>query len=335
VDSDGDNIFYMMTQDGTVEEITTAFAQRINEDVEVESLWDLASSSIRADLPSTFYTSDLIKLLQDSGKLSDVEYMQTYLDNALKELGETGGIAEYIEAAQVESYEKGLAFAESGNYVDALTAFMEAGGYADAVEKVEKYRTVGAIAGDIITFGSYDLDGNSDNGKEEMEWIVLTREDNKLYLISKYLLDKQQYASNMVKDGNFFKSVTSWKQSTLRQWLNGTFYNDAFSAEEMNYIQSTTVKETFWSDKQDPEITSESKILLLSQSDVSEYLSDRTAYTYKGEEGLWWLREVHTLYPYNAYYVDWDGGYKEYRDVDQTSFVRPAMWIDVNDMPVE
>ena len=48
-----------------------------------------------------------------------------------------------------------------------------------------------AKPGDIVIFGSYEQDNDESNGTEDIEWLVLAREDNKALLISKYALDVQ------------------------------------------------------------------------------------------------------------------------------------------------
>ena len=52
-------------------------------------------------------------------------------------------------------------------------------------ELAEKYES--------IKFGKYEQDNSLDNGKEDIEWIVLEKNENKFLLISKYILDKIQY----------------------------------------------------------------------------------------------------------------------------------------------
>ena len=47
--------------------------------------------------------------------------------------------------------------------------------------------------GSIVTFGSYEQDGDEDNGQEPIRWIVLTVEDNKASLVSEAVLNKKPY----------------------------------------------------------------------------------------------------------------------------------------------
>ena len=52
-----------------------------------------------------------------------------------------------------------------------------------------------ASVGSTVFFGSYEQDNDTANGKEDIEWIVLAKEGNKLLVISKYALDCQKYNS--------------------------------------------------------------------------------------------------------------------------------------------
>ena len=47
--------------------------------------------------------------------------------------------------------------------------------------------------GSIITFGAYEQDNNTRNGKEPIEWQVLEIKGGRALLISKYGLDAKRY----------------------------------------------------------------------------------------------------------------------------------------------
>ena len=56
--------------------------------------------------------------------------------------------------------------------------------------------------GDIVTFGEYEQDHNRQNGAEPIEWIVLDTDGDYLFLVSRYILDRQRY--------NKDKESTTW-----------------------------------------------------------------------------------------------------------------------------
>ena len=86
--------------------------------------------------------------------------------------------------------------------------------------------------GSTIQFGAYEQDNNYSNGKEPIDWMVLTIEDNKALLISKYALDCQPFSTN---------NGIVWDSSSLRRWLNSSFLNEAFTIEEQAIILTTEV----------------------------------------------------------------------------------------------
>ena len=90
-----------------------------------------------------------------------------------------------------------------------------------------------AKVGDYITFGSYEQDGNTGNGAEPIEWLVLENQGDKLFVISRYGLDCQKYNAT-------YTDVT-WETCTLRIWLNTEFYNTAFNDSEKASVITTTV----------------------------------------------------------------------------------------------
>lgn len=50
--------------------------------------------------------------------------------------------------------------------------------------------------GDTIHLGHYNQDNNSENGVDEIEWVVLTVQDNKALVVSKLALDCRAYHSS-------------------------------------------------------------------------------------------------------------------------------------------
>ncbi|MCR5689552.1 MAG: DUF6273 domain-containing protein, partial [Clostridiales bacterium] len=132
---------------------------------------------------------------------------------------------------------------------------------------------------------------------------------------------------------------------SLRKWLNGTFFDAAFSSEEQNSIISSTVtadKNPSYSTS--PGNNTTDKVFLLSITEVNKYFSSDsarqcqgTAYcyaqgAYKDSNGncWWWLRS-----PGNgsgsAADVSNDGSVRNNgRSVGHDNYaVRPALWIDL------
>lgn len=220
--------------------------------------------------------------------------------------------------------------------------------YNRAVEKYGKEwadTVKNASVGDTITFGAYEQDNNTSNGKEAIEWTVLDKDGMSLLLISKQALDCQQYNTS-------YTDVT-WESCSLRKWMNGTFLNKAFNAEEQAQIQNTTVS----ADKNpeyntNPGNATTDKVFLLSINEVEKYFNSdearkcaptayakaQGAYTsdiYKTASGAatcwWWLRspgsdQSHAADVDNDGSVDYYGNYVDYA----YDAVRPALWINLD-----
>lgn len=185
-----------------------------------------------------------------------------------------------------------------------------------------------------IAFGRYPQASKNENAL--IEWLVLKNDGSRALLISKYALDCQKYHTS--------HTIVTWETCTLRRWLNGTFFNNAFSVEEQKQILSTTVTpDRNPSYSTDPGNNKKDRVFLLNADEAGKYFSSwrtrqcqGTAYCYAqgadkiGENGncRWWLWSPGS---YDAPYVDYDGDIEEdgwYVDKD-TIAVRPALWINL------
>jgi len=66
---------------------------------------------------------------------------------------------------------------------------------------------------------------------EPIVWRVLYSKTGELYLMAEKLLDSQAY--------NHTDTDMTWANSSLRKWLNGTFYNTAFSTVEKANVKNS------------------------------------------------------------------------------------------------
>ena len=88
--------------------------------------------------------------------------------------------------------------------------------------------------GDTIKFGSYEQDNDLSNGKEPIEWIVLDNQDGRVLVTSRHCLDYVPYNTEDIE--------VTWESSSLRDWLNGEFLDEAFSPDEQRRIISEQVE---------------------------------------------------------------------------------------------
>jgi hypothetical protein len=210
-----------------------------------------------------------------------------------------------------------------------------------------------ANVGDEVIFGTYEQDGKSTNGAEPIEWIVLARKDDRILVISKYVLDVQPF--------NTSREDITWETCSLRTWLNGDFFNTAFSRREQESIMTTNVlaDDNPYYGTDDGNDT-EDCVFLLSIPEAEEYFSvsvkkssefricKPTAYALtqgvavndgggQADGNAIWLLRTPAKYKYSRAcvtvegYITGAGTSSSGVFVDATSCgIRPAMWISID-----
>jgi peptidoglycan hydrolase-like protein with peptidoglycan-binding domain len=187
-----------------------------------------------------------------------------------------------------------------------------------------------------ISFGKYEQDNDNVNGKEKIEWCVLSVEGDKALLISEKNLEFKQYHIS-------YSSIT-WEDCSLRKWLNSEFQNAAFTAEEQQAILLMEVKNednpTYHTDGGN---NTKEKIFLLSIADAEMYFDENenrkalsTAYVLaqgalvNGEYGSWWLRSSGDALG-RAAAVGTSGSIIDYGVLVNYAVcaIRPALYIDL------
>ena len=92
--------------------------------------------------------------------------------------------------------------------------------------------------GDVVAFGRYPQNTDSSD-QDEIKWIVLSISDKYALLISEYVLDYRAFYGNEV-----CSAPNIWEESSLRKWLNGEFYENAFNKREQDRILPTDISGT-------------------------------------------------------------------------------------------
>ena len=259
-----------------------------------------------------------------------------------------------------KNYNNAVALMKAGNYDEAISVFTELGNYKDSADKIdacgsakygeEKWKLIKkiklAINGEIVKLGSYEQDNNTSNGKEEIEWQVLERQDNKILLISKYALDCQKYNSE--------NTDVTWENCTLRSWLNSTFLSNAFSESEKSMIADTKVTaEENPNYSTNPGNDTTDKIFLLSINEVNKYFTTDesrkcvpTAYSIGQGADIsssetpgakatcwWWLRSPGGSQSYASdVYLGGSVSNRGFRVDVSYVCVRPALWINLKSL---
>ncbi len=181
--------------------------------------------------------------------------------------------------------------------------------------------------GDMVSFGSYPFEDA--DAPEPIEWLVASVEDGEALLVSRYALNCMQYNRSC-------EVSLTWDNCALKEWLEWTFYNAAFSAEDKDAIKSITVDSNG--------VSSRGKVFLLSDVEVEKIFTPDyracvpTPYAQAqgatpGDNGccMCWVRNTGVL-PGRARCIDDEGKFDE-RDANRNLGVRPAVWVDVTRLP--
>ena len=189
------------------------------------------------------------------------------------------------EKAKESYYKYGQELVTKADYANAYIAFTNASDYSNAKLLAAKYKAAYAGVGSTITLGKYDQDGDASDGPEGIEWYIISKSDTQAILLSKYALILMPYNEN--------GEAVPYADSTIRTYVNETFYNTAFTAEEKSYIVPTKINEN---GKE-----SENNVFILTNDMFNKYVSTSSIMrvakaseaakpnsTYSGRTTFWW-----------------------------------------------
>ena len=213
----------------------------------------------------------------------------------------------YSDSAQRAAdcvYQSAAQLYATKDYMGAYELYLTIKGYKDVDTILEKDDNITAAAaaleakwqvGKYVTFGAYEQDNNKNNGSEEIEWLVLERTGDTALVISRYALDCVPY--------NKTKTSITWEKCTLRSWLNNDFYNAAFTAQEKQYIVTSSVSADKNPDySTNPGNATKDNVFLLSITEAKKYFTSNSAricyptayakangaYTNSSSGACWW-----------------------------------------------
>ncbi len=258
---------------------------------------------------------------------------------------------EKLEAENAAAYLEAETLLAEGDEQAAYKAFTALEDYRDSRQRAEQiYKSVTdrenlakAKVGDSILFGNYEQDSNQTNGPEWIEWLVLAKEENRILVISRYALISKAYDAAI--------SGCTWDRCPLRDFLNGSFFNTAFSEEEQARIPVVTVTaDPNPSFDTNPGLDTEDRVFLLNVVETDRYFSSDEArkclstatavaqglylseiHTLNGTPTcFWWLRQPGRNMKTTAC-IDADGTIHPsgYLSDEDCVGVRPAIWIDL------
>ena len=186
--------------------------------------------------------------------------------------------------------------------------------------------------GETFLYGTYEQDNELVNDKEPIEWVILERDGKRLLAISKYVLDCQPFDM-----GN---TPVTWESCSLRKWLNETFLDATFSAEEQERLQTVILSEDG-----DRPYTSQDRVFLLSADEGDQYFASANERICRTTESclasfqanhiavnangvvFWWLRTPGIDSDCERIVFE-DGSMPNLVTSGLPGGVRPAVWLD-------
>ena len=158
---------------------------------------------------------------------------------------------------------------------------------------------------------------------EPINWIVVTEKDGKALLLSDKLLDKRKYQdeySNVVNNSGGLNTsegvpsgtvASNWEYSSIRKWLNDTFYKTAFNELQRSIVietENSNAKSTTSSSDYASDVPTKDKVFFLAYKEftgtstgqygsklkpffMEDTFEDNTSYSNKiFNHTYWWTR---------------------------------------------
>ena len=290
-----------------------------------------------------FYLIPLMKYNKAVDLINDKQY-----DEGLAIFEALGDFSDAPEQYKTGLYVKGLNYLTENDFDNCAVIFEELGDFKDSRELLDsldmrrvslEIRTIAAAGeGETVAFGTYETDGDEENGAEPLQWLVLSNRDDMVTLIAQQSVAGMRF--------HFNNGETSWAECSLRSWLNGTFFTTAFDQNEADFVCKNYIATPANPDfPSAPGEATVDKVYLLSLNEALTYFKkagDRKltctpasypdTYTDDSDNCCWWLRTSGARLE-SAVGVDASGqvmtvGYDCYKN-DQIG-VRPVISVDIS-----
>ena len=255
-----------------------------------------------------------------SDLIANGDYDQGY--ELLKELG--------YDAVVIENkFKRALSFIEKGDNASAarLLCDLHFKNSDSLLQDCERQVLIDSKAGDSVLLGSISSESSPEHSddKQPLEWTVLSKEGKKMLLVTSDPIEGKPFNET---EGN---SVT-WKNCSLRKWLNDTFYNTAFSSFEQCLIERVKIVTAPYKKADCEEDVTLDRIFLLSGEEHSRYFAGQGEKNTDVAGRIYLLRNTE---PDTGCVLSVDDTGNISTDImrvtDSTGLIRPAMWIELTD----
>lgn len=202
------------------------------------------------------------------------------------------------------TYKYGEQCIVDNNMEESMNAYRELGDYKESARFLTELE-MGVIyqsnVGDEITYGN-------------TQWLVLKKENRKFLLVK----SKPENEEKLAFDDSGKKQGITWKNSSIRKYMNKEFIKEMFSSEEAERIIETKVGNS-------KTVTTRDKIFFLNAKQATKYQEILMNYLRD-----WWLIDTganENTAQFVSYGELMDYGY----EVSSTNLhMRPAMWVSLD-----
>lgn len=203
-----------------------------------------------------------------------------------------------------------------------------------------------ASVGDIVQFGSYDLDGNSDNGKETVEWRIADIVAGKYLLICNDIVDCKHFHPGL--------TATDYKNCSLRSILNLAIFQNMFNDSESSLVIQSDINYNCSVQYGGGSGVCASNLFLLSVDEFEKYINseqfasiNRHGFSSSEYSQHIWLRDINEVEDTNASSDDDNTQEHSYQlgvcfvddagkvnrsgeECTTQNLILPAMWVKAN-----
>ena len=182
----------------------------------------------------------LSKIYQRNG---DSLYFGAYPQTEVSDSGLISALNNSVDA--LPTPKKGGEWTSYGYYVSGMSK--DCMWYVDKEYEGKRYRGVYFTSyrpDDTTSTSCVDNSRQYDNGYalckvywfkfEPIKWQIVGEKEGKALLCSHLILDSQEFNSSLEPEGLTYPNA--WEHSTIRRWLNESFFDLAFSGEEKSVI---------------------------------------------------------------------------------------------------
>lgn len=171
---------------------------------------------------------------------------------------------------------------------------------------------------------------------EPLTWTVLKEDNGSAMILCDYIIDAQAF------DYNNGVTRNNYKSSTVRAWLNDTFYETAFNDTQKGIIMTTTVNNAADTTGYNPNnyacADTEDKIFLISRAEATDLFengADRGKETTdyaksQGSINIWWLRSPYKSSGLAGVVENYGTMDRDYTECTNRGIV-PALWLTLSE----